>query len=231
MKIIKIFNEEGVIPSFAKLKDSGLDVTANELEVVLEGLSTNGAVRESYSMVTRSYCNSEDVNWDPDKIRKHFIENFLKMLEDVWESKIYIVKLFFKYMTGTRVILPENSDMKGKPKSSKAKVAPYLDSLQNCDGLIDEQYRGIIQFQYEFSAMATMYLFEILKSINDMYSPMLNTYVKTIADKVYLPSKTVSIGQLVPEYREDFQVKPIEEWLPEYEQTDRGIGGHGSTNR
>ena len=38
MKEIKIFNEEGLILSFAKQGDSGIDVYANELSIVVEGI-------------------------------------------------------------------------------------------------------------------------------------------------------------------------------------------------
>lgn len=225
MKEIKIFNEEGLVLSFAKQGDSGIDVYANELSIVVEGIQGIKEYKNEFLMVSKEYCREHQ--FDSNVIEKKFCLEFNRMLQNLKHEDVIVVKMFFKYMTGTRTILPANTDIKGKPKSSKSKNAPYLDSLQNCDGVIDEGYRGIIQYNYEFNSQVT-YLLMINLQNHPESIPYL---VELIAKKVYLPSTTKAIGQMVPENREDFKLISVPEWKPEYEITDRGTGGHGSTNR
>jgi dUTPase len=226
MKVIKIFNEEGITPSFANPTDSGLDIMANGLDIVIVGMDKSlEEYKEEITLIDSEYCKS--VSFDENAIMKKFNLEFLRHMYRLVDDGIIIFKIFFRYMTGTRTILPLNTDAKGKPKSSKFKKAPYLDSLQNDDGVIDEEYRGIIQYIYEFNSIV---LFQLMRIIHDdrKCTPKM---VELISRNIYLPSLTKAVGQLVPENREDYEIQSVPAWSKELEATSRGTGGHGSSNR
>lgn len=211
MKLVKFYQENGLIPTKANPSDSGFDVKSNGLTMVVN--SDQGFNRE-YILLTPKEFHEMDETTQHALIRTRLGSAFEKMHSQTLYSA------YMRYNTGLRVILPQNSDIKGRCKSGRSGKAPLLGTLQNAVGIIDEHYRGEILFIYELQPMILYHLDYIADQ---------SGLISDVMKGIYLPSSEKSIGQITIEHREDIEVEVISTWIPEYENTDRGTGGHDST--
>lgn len=213
MKLIKIYQENGLIPVKANPSDSGFDVKSNGLTLVA---NHNRVFNEKYMLLTpgefKEYYNDESTQ------KALICARLNSALNNLADRIVY--SMFIEYHTGLKVILDKDTHIKGFSKSGKSIKAPLLGNLQNGVGVVDEHYRGEIIFKYELIPTIIYYLIKG-NNIKGLASDIMNG--------IYLPSKTRSIGQIIIENRDNFDIEIINEWIPEYENTDRGTGGHDST--
>lgn len=218
--IIKIYQSNGKELGFATANDSGIDCYANALTMVV---STTKEMNKEVILITEEEFN--DYKGSQICIRDILLEKLANYLRRHSYLDDELLTIYFQYFTGTRVIL-DKIDLKAYPKSSKQKVAPFLSNLANGVGVVDEEYRGIIRFTYQLDPNLVTYLEKASKSSK------IADAVRYLMNGIYLPSMRVGVGQLVPpKGLFSYEIENLEVWNSSYEDTERGVGGHGSTSR